>query len=256
MKPKVVAIIQGRMASSRLPGKVLLDIGGQPMLAHVVERARRASQVDQVVIATTVEASDDAIEVFCRARGYAVTRGSLHDVLDRFYQAARSARADVIVRLTADCPVIDPGLIDLTVAEFFRSGAAFVANRLPPPFTRTYPIGLDVEVCSYRALERAWNEATEKHEREHVMPYLYDVPGRFKVLKLDYERDLGSHRWTVDTAEDLELLREIFKRLEEKPNFTWLDVLALFEEDAELARINAGVKHKTYLDVDERRDNP
>ncbi|MGD0005811.1 MAG: glycosyltransferase family protein [Anaerolineaceae bacterium] len=254
MTPRnTVAIIQGRMASSRLPGKILLDIAGKPMLAHVVERARRAKTVDQVVVATTTQLEDDAVEAYCRKHGIAVFRGSLNDVLDRFYQAALAFRADVIVRLTADCPLVDPQLLDQVVEEFLRAGVDFCCNRLPPPLKRTYPIGLDVEVCTFQALERAWKEAKEPHEREHVMPYLYDCPGRFKILRVDYEKDYGEMRWTVDTPQDLELVCQIFARLGENHAFTWLDVLELFEREPQLALINSQVKHKTYLDVDERQ---
>ena len=249
---KTVAIVQGRMGSSRLPDKIMKDIGGQPMLAWVVERAIRARGIDQVVVATTTDPSDDAVETFCRVRGYACSRGSLHDVLDRFYQAARQYEADVVVRFTADCPLIDPQLVDEVLQGFHAAGADFAANRLPPPFSRTYPIGLDTEVCTFAALERAWKEATAKHDREHVMPYLYEVEGRFKVLRVEYTQDYGWVRWTVDTPEDLELLRQIAVRLADKPDFTWQDVLAIYLNDPELVRINSNVQHRTMFDVDER----
>ncbi len=249
---RIVGIVQGRMASSRLPGKILKKIGGEPMLAQVVERARQAKLIDEVGVATTTDPSDDAVEAFCRKRGYTIYRGSLLDVLDRFYQAAKLMQADVVVRFTADCPLLDPGLVDQTVRAFLDSGADFAANRLPPPFRRTYPIGLDTEVCSFAALERAWREATAKHDREHVLPYLYEVEGRFKVVVLNYERDYGHHRWTVDTPEDLTLVRRIFRRMARQPGFTWLDVVTLFEREPKLAQLNASVQHKTMFDVDER----
>jgi spore coat polysaccharide biosynthesis protein SpsF len=251
-KKRIVAIIQARMGSSRLPGKVLKEINGQPMLWHVIQRAQQSKRVDVVVVATTVDAGDDAIERFCQENGIGCWRGSVHDVLDRFYQAARAFQADVVVRLTADCPLLDPAVIDLTIQAFEQSGADFAANRLPPPFVRTYPIGLDTEVCSYVALERAWREASAVYEREHVMPYLYDTPGRFKVTVINAEQNHGAQRWTVDTPEDLELVRMIFERLSGQPNFGWRDVLALFEREPQLAQINAGVAHKSYLDVDGR----
>jgi len=240
------------MSSSRLPGKVLLDLAGQPMLARVVERARRARLVDQVVVATTSDPSDDPVEALCRERGYACYRGSLHDVLDRYYQAARQFQAETIVRLTADCPLIDPGLIDETVQAFYREGVDFACNRLPPPFPRTYPIGLDVEVVSFQALERAWSEATARHDREHVLPYLYEMPGRFKIYQLQYTRDLSSLRWTVDTPQDLELARAIFAQFGGRDDFSWQEVYSLVERRPDLTRINAGVEHKTFKDVDER----
>ncbi len=252
---RTVAIIQARMSSSRLPGKVLLDIAGQPMLARVLERARRAKTVDDVMVATTNEATDDPIAAMCSERGYPVYRGSMFDVLDRYYMAARQAQADIIVRVTADCPVIDPAVIDQTVEALHANAADFACNRLPPPWKRTWPIGLDTEVCSFNGLERAWNEATLPYEREHVMPYFYDQEGRFKVVVVDHDPDYGAQRWTVDTAEDLQLLREIFARFAGKNDFTWEDVLHLVEREPHLALINAGVRHKIGTEVDHRMEN-
>ena len=249
---RTVAIIQGRMSSSRLPGKILLDIAGEPMLLRVVERARQARSVDPVVFATTVDPTDDPVETCCRKNGVPCFRGNLPDVLDRYYQAAKTYSADTIVRITADCPLLDPGLVDETVALFNSTGADFAANRLPPPYHRTYPIGLDVEVCSFAALERAWKEASALHDREHVMPYLYEVEGRFKVAVLDNPVDHGSLRWTVDTAQDLELVRQVYARLAGNLEFTWLDVLAVFEREPGLADINARVEHRSMYDVDRR----
>ena len=249
---RTIAIIQARMNSSRLPGKVLLDIAGQPMLARVIERARRAKTVDEVMVATTTDSSDDRIEAFCGERGYLVYRGDMFDVLDRFYGAARLAQAEVIVRITADCPVIDPAAIDRVVETFHSTGADFACNRLPPPWKRTWPIGLDTEVCSFAGLERAWKEAELPYEREHVMPYFYDPEGRFTVVVVDHDPDYGTLRWTVDTAEDLALLREIFTRFDGSDTFTWEDVLALMEREPQLAQINAGVRHKIGTEVDPR----
>ena len=264
-KPRIIAIVQARMASSRLPGKVLLDLAGEPMLARVVERARRAKTVDEVVVATTADPEDDAVAQFCERRGYPCYRGSQFDVLDRYYQAAKQAGADVVVRITADCLLMDPSLIDKTVLALFRlqpgntlaAGAQpafdFAANRLPPPWGRTYPIGLDVEVCTFAALERAWKEAEQPYQREHVMPYLYEEEGRFRVALVNHEKDYGSLRWTVDTPEDLHLLHEIYSRLPDSESFTWLDVLEVWQQEPELAEINASVQHKKMSDVDERR---
>ena len=266
--PRIIAIIQGRMASSRLPGKVLLDLGGKPMLGRVVERIRRAKKLDGFIVATTGDVSDDPVEGYCRQAGYPVFRGDMFDVLDRFYQAACQVKAEIIVRVTADCPVIDPALLDQTVDEFFRSAADFGANRLPPPWKRTYPIGLDVEVCTFQALERAWKEADQKFQREHVMPYFYEgipanafdptgnslvvSPRGFRVLLLNHQPDLGSLRWTVDTPEDLELMRQVYARFGGRDDFSWLDVLELFQREPELSRLNAGIHHKTAFDEDAR----
>lgn len=262
------------MSSSRLPGKVLLDLVGKTMLERVVARTRPARTIDEVVVATTTETADDPIADFCCGRGFHCTRGSLHDVLDRYYQAAQQFDADTVVRITADCPLIDPALVDLTVDAFSGriplqpywktnaastgAGYAFAANRLPPPWGRTYPIGLDVEVCSFDALHAAWQEADQPHQREHVMPFFYDHQERFSILLVNHTLDFGSLRWTVDTPEDLELLRRIFARLEER--FTqndipsWLDVLALVQAEPELSQINAAVQPKDYRQVDSRRN--
>src|SRR5918996_2311358 len=177
MLSKVVAIIQGRMSSSRLPGKILADIAGQPMLQRVFIRTSRAATVTETIFATTTDPSDGPVAEYCDFSGIPFTRGSLFDVLDRYYQTAKQAKADVVVRVTADCPVLDPGLIDKVVNTLLETGDSrfdFVANRLPPPFHRTYPIGLDVEVCTFKVLEKAWKESTETFHREHVMPYFYE----------------------------------------------------------------------------------
>jgi spore coat polysaccharide biosynthesis protein SpsF len=260
--PRVVAIIQARRASSRLPDKILLNIGGQPMLVRVVERAMRAGLLEAVVVATTTDPTDDAVQELCEARGYLCYRGSSLDVLDRYYQAASRFQAAIIVRLTADCPLIDPALIDEAVSAF--TGAYpkdrqsvefpydFVANRLPPPWGRTYPIGLDIEVCSFAGLELAWKEADQPHQREHVMPFFYEQPQRFRIHLLNYHMDYGSLRWTVDTPEDLELLRIIYARFEDRDDFSWLEVLELFQREPDLASINSRVRHKDYRAVDSR----
>jgi spore coat polysaccharide biosynthesis protein SpsF len=250
----IVAIIQARFNSSRLPGKVLKDLGGQTLLAWAVERARRARTLTNVVVATTTDPSDDVIVAYCAQHGYPVFRGSQFDVLDRFYRAALEFRADIIVRITADCPLIDPEEIDRVVERFQATGAEFACNRLPPPWTRTTPIGLDTEVCSFAGLERAWKEAVEKYEREHVMPFFYDVDGRFKVVVLDSEQDYSHLRWTVDTSEDLDLLRAVVARLGGRTDVSWRDVLALFEQEPELAQINANIQHKTGLEFDSRME--
>lgn len=249
---KIVAIIQGRMSSSRLPGKVLMDIGGEPMLLRVVRRVQKVKSIQDVWVATTDQASDDPLVYLCKESNLPCYRGSTFDVLDRFYQTARAAGADVVVRITADCPLIDPAVIDRTVNALFTTGADFTANRLPPPWKRTYPIGMDVEVCWFAGLERAWREAELPHEREHVMPFFYDAPGRFNIHVVNAEEDYGQLRWTVDTPEDLEVVRRIYSLLADTPDFTWRDVLAVWHDHPELAAINAEVYHHKFDEVDQR----
>ena len=267
MKQKIVAIIQGRMSSSRLPGKILTDISGQPMLSRVMIRASRATSLDQIIFATTIDASDDPVAEYCDFAGLDYTRGSLFDVLDRYYQTASQTKADVVVRITADCPVIDSELIDNVVNTLLEGEYDFVCNRLPPPYQRTYPIGLDVEVCTFKALKKAWKEAKEPQHREHVMPYLYEEvklspinrqlsegvsPRGFKVALLNHITDFGDYRWTVDTPEDLEFMREVYKHFNNRDDFSWKEVLDLVHDNPELAKINANVQHKNLKDVDTR----
>jgi len=294
MKQNKVAIIQARMSSSRLPGKVLQDISGQPMLQHVIERTKRAALVDQVVLATTTDPSDDILEQYCDTHEVPCYRGSLADVLDRYYQAAAQFQADVVIRLTADCPLLDPHLLDLTLLAFLGQSITqhdfgdpqvinshsegvypfdFCANRLPPPWQRTLPIGLDVEICSFNALARAWKKADQLYQREHVMPYLYEgvvfpmddhsakaewyiqqntTPRGFKVALLNHNPDYGALRWTVDTLADLEFVRQVYHNFMGQKIFTWQQVLTLLAAKPELALINTEVQHKSAFDVDER----
>lgn len=250
---KVVAIIQARMSSTRLPGKVLKTASGRTMLDRMLERVRKSTMIDQVIVATTTDPSDNAIVRACHRYDTEVYRGSLLDVLDRYYQAAKQYQANIIVRLTGDCPLIDPRLIDDVVKALVDQQVDFACNRLPPPFARTYPIGLDVEASTIAALENAWRNADQKHEREHVFPYLYAVPGRFKVIQLNHSENLGHLRWTLDTPADLVLLRRVYRYFKGRNDFSWLEVLQLQRQKPALFTINAQVQHKTYLESETNR---
>lgn len=250
--PKIVCIIQARMGSSRLPGKVLMEICGRPMIGWVIERAARSQKIAEVVIATTTNQTDDPIEKFCKGADVTCFRGSEFDVLDRFYQAAIACQAEIVVRLTADCPLIDPQLVDETIEMLLDNHLDFSANRLPPPHHRTYPIGLDVEVSTFAALESAWKFAVKPYEREHVMPYIYDQQNQFAIRVLDAEKDYGAQRWTVDTAQDLTFIRELASLLSCKMDFAWREVIKIIDAHPELNAINADVQHKSYNDVDRR----
>lgn len=249
MTRRVVAVVQARMGSTRLPGKVLLDIAGRPMLARVVERARRATRIDETVVATSADPPDDPVAAFCASSDIACVRGHPTDVLDRYHETARATSADVIVRLTADCPLLDPEVVDLTVSAFLeaRPPVDLVVNRLP--WDRTFPIGLDTEVFSREALDRTWREADQPSQREHVVPYMYEVPGRFRMLHVCADGDYGDRRWTVDTPEDLEFVRAVYAAFNGREDFRWREVLELLDRRPELAALNAGVAHKTHLDV-------
>lgn len=222
------------------------------MLDWVIHRAKLASSISEIMVATTTDPEDDPIADWCFQTGIAFYRGSALDVLDRFYQAALSVDADVVVRLTADCPLIDPAIIDEVVGALLDRQADFAANRLPPPFHRTFPIGLDVEVVSFSALERAWQDAREQFEREHVLPYLYEEPGRFNVFVLDAKEDYGALRWTVDTPQDLEFIRTLTTAMECARDASWLTVLDFLQAHPEIAAINSDVVHKSFTDIDHR----
>lgn len=222
------------------------------MLARVLARASRASLVDEVMVATTIDPSDEPIAEFCETAGIPCFRGDLYDVLDRYYQAAKFSDASVVVRLTADCPFIDPEEIDRTISHFHTTCADFTANRLPPPFRRTTAVGMDTEVVSFAALERAWQEAAEPFEREHVMPYLYDMPGRFKINVADWEKDLSHLRFTVDTPADLDVANQVYAAFDDHDDFTLQDLLAANASHPEWQAQLTGVKHKDLFEVDER----
>jgi spore coat polysaccharide biosynthesis protein SpsF len=223
--------------------------------------------VTETIFATTTDPSDDPVAEYCDFSGIPFTRGSLYDVLDRYYQTAKQAKADFVVRVTADCPVIDPALIDDVVNALLEGEYDFVCNRLPPPWQRTYPIGLDVEACTFKVLEHAWREAQEPQHREHAMPYLYEgvalsrqgrtletglSPRGYNIALLHHPTDFGDYRWTVDTPEDLEFMRQVYSRFDGRDDFSWKDVLDLVHKEPQLMQINAAVKHKTLKDIDER----
>ena len=238
---KVVAIIQARMGSTRLPGKVLLDLAGEPVLARVVNRTQRATTLDGIVIATTTESGDEVIVELCNSRGWAHFRGSEEDVLERYYQAARKYHADIVVRITSDCPLIEPEIIDLVVQELLEDGSLdYVSNTLPP---RTFPRGLDVEAMTFKTLERAWQEDKNPAWREHVTPYIYRTPEKFRLKAVTNEKDLSYMRWTIDTWEDLEFVRRIYNHFGHD-QFFWHEVLDLLKEHPEWLEINKSVKQK------------
>jgi len=237
----IVAIIQARMGSSRLPGKVSMDLGGETVLGRVVRRLQRSRHISKIVVATTTVPADEVIVAECDRLEVLCFRGSEHDVLDRYYQAGHEKAAEAVVRITSDCPLIDPELVDETVEVFRNEHADYACNVSP----RTYPRGLDTEVFSFDALDRAWREAREAHQREHVTPYLYEHPQIFKLASLSGAADYSRYRWTLDTREDLELLRAIYSRFDGRDDFSWKEVLRLMEREPELAELNSQVLQKS-----------
>lgn len=235
----IVGVLQARMSSTRLPGKVLAPILGRPMIARQLERLARATRLERLVVATSIDPGDDPLAAECAALGVACFRGSLDDVLDRFHAALAGTGARQVVRLTADCPLTDPALIDALVEFHLTGGYDYSSNCVPP----TLPDGLDAEILKIEVLERAWREAREKADREHVTQYVVKRPQVFRIGALTNDEDLSAHRWTVDEPEDLEFVRRVYTELYPgNPAFGWRDVLALVARHPEIAAINRGFR--------------
>lgn len=240
---KTVIIVQARMTSTRLPGKVLKPVLDKTLLEYLVERLRRVNLANDIVIATTTNDTDLPIVDLCRRLGVAVTRGSEHDVLARYYEAAKLHHADLIVRVTSDCPMIDPAVIDRVIGHFSQHAGAidYVSNMLQ----LSYPYGMAVEVFSFKVLEEAYIEAKSQSEREHVTLFIYGHPERYRLANVALDENLSFHRWTVDTKEDFALIEKIINELYPiKPDFDIDDVLDLLKKHPDWPLINAHVPQK------------
>jgi spore coat polysaccharide biosynthesis protein SpsF len=238
---RIVAVIQARMGSTRLPGKVLMDLGGSTVLARVVKRLRRSRLISQIVVATTTSSADDRIAGDSRGLCAPCFRGSEDDVLGRYYAAAQAYNAEVVVRITGDCPLIDPAIVDRTIEFLHASKADYAANDVP----RTFPRGLDTEVFTMSSLGQAWRQAREPYQREHVTPYFYQHPEIFRIASLVGEADCSRYRWTLDTEDDLRLLRAVYLNFRNTENFGCAEVLALLKRSPELGMLNGGVVQKS-----------
>lgn len=231
----ILAILQARVTSSRLPGKVLKPLLGSPMLLRQIERLQKAQKIDRLLVATSNEPSDDLIEKRCEEHGIGCYRGSLNDVLDRFYQAARVFNPEHVVRLTADCPLADPVLIDDVIGFYLEGGFDYASNAIEP----TFPDGLDVEIFRFSCLEQAWRDATLPSQREHVTPFIHQQPLQFKIGHYKSPSDLSHLRWTVDEPKDFELVTMIYEALYPRnPDFSTQDILGLLDQRPELANWN------------------
>ncbi len=228
----ILGILQARTSSRRLPGKVLKPILGRPMLERQIERLRRARRLDKLVVATSTDASDDAIAALCRSLSVDCFRGSLDDVLDRFYQAARRYAPRAVVRLTGDCPLADPQVIDQLIDMHLAGGFDYTSNVV----RRSYPDGLDTEVMGFHCLETAWREAVLPSEREHVTPFIRSHRERYRFGDLAQAEDLSDRRWVVDDPADFAFISAIYEALyPANPAFTTADILALLERRPDIA---------------------
>lgn len=236
---KVVAIVQARCGSTRFPNKVFAELSGHSLIFHVINRLRFAKTIDEIVLATTVNSLDDKLEKWARQQGVKVYRGSENDVLNRYFMAAQSADADVVVRITADDPFKEPELIDRAVCTLIEMKSDFVCNNNPP----TYPEGLDVEVFTMEALSRAEQNSTNEFEREHVTQYFYRNPSIFKIVNISHLDNLSYLRWTIDTDKDFLMSHQVYSRLyhNESTIFHMEDILNLLKQQPEIAEINSMV---------------
>ncbi len=239
---KTVIVLQARMTSTRLPGKVMMPILGKPLIAYEIERLKRCSSVSDIVLATTVNASDDPLASAAEAAGVRCFRGSEHDVLSRFIGAARLAQAEAVVRICGDCPIIDPRIVDATVRDFTEhaSEADYGSNVM----VRRLPRGMDAEVFWARLLDEA-DRSADAYEREHVTPFIYNRPDRFRLRPFVWPEDLNAHRWTVDTREDLMLMEKIIGALYPvNPEFGMQDVVELLNKNPSWNLINCHIQQK------------
>lgn len=232
----IIAIIQARYSATRLPGKVLLSLDRKTVLENVVDRTRKAQGLDKVVVATSTAPEDDSIAKLCAEKDIDCFRGNLNDVLDRYYQAAKKFNADIIVRITADCPLIDPQIIDRAVSKFLSGKFDYVSTGR---IKSTFPDGLDTEVFSFEVLSKAWKEAKLPSEREHVTPYIWKNPDKFKIFTLENDRDLSDYRLTLDEEEDYKLLQDIHTNVSD---LTTKNIIAYLDSHKKIGKINAKIK--------------
>lgn len=242
---KVVAIVQARMSSTRLPGKVLTEICGKPLLKWLLNRIMSVQEIDEVVVATTTNPADDELQFWLNTESVFSFRGSEDDVLDRYYSCAKERHADVIVRVTADDPLKDPVLIKRAITILINDhNIDYCSNTLHP----TYPEGLDIEVFRFAALEHAYKEARLTSEREHVTPYIWKNPQLFFIKQFKWDRNLSGWRWTVDKPADLELMKIIFTHFCDNPLVPFTEIVDFLEKTPELLLINSGTaRNEGYL---------
>lgn len=237
----IAAIIQARMGSSRLPGKIMLNVCGKSMLEHLIDRIKNSKKLDKIIVATSTNPEDDEIVNFCSLNNISFFRGSENDVLSRYFETAKFFSVNTIIRLTADTPILDSNTIDKIIQVYQENNFDFVSNSSPLP--RTYPDGYNVEILSFEILEKIHKNAVNPSDREHVTTFITMQPEKFNLYRVDYSKDLSKYRFNLDYEEDYQLIKCIFENFYEKnPNFLLEDVVNWLNEHPEILKINSHIK--------------
>jgi len=237
----IAAIIQARMSSSRLPSKIMLNVCGKPLLQHLIDRIKHSQKLDKIIIATTTNKKDNEIVNFCNLNNISFYRGSENDVLSRYFETAIKFSVDIVVRLTADTPLLDSKTIDNTIQVYQENDFDFVSNSSPLP--RTCPDGLNVEVFSRQVLEKIYSDAIKPSDREHVTTYISMQPEKFNVHRIDYSKDLSKYRFNLDYEDDYKLIKSVFEEFyEHNPNFSLEEIIDWLDKNPEILKINSHIK--------------
>jgi glutamate-1-semialdehyde 2,1-aminomutase len=229
----IIALIQARMGSTRLPNKVMKTVNGVPLIELLIKRLSKSKYIKNIIVATSIDPKNASLIEHVNSLGYSVFQGSENDVLSRYYNAVKDLKPDAIVRVTGDCPLVDPSVVDQIIETFISKQVDYASNTLTP----TYPDGIDVSIASFNALERAFHEATSDYDREHIMPYIRN-PEKFKLANVEYVEDYSKERWTVDEPEDFEVIQNIFNHFYPRIDFSWLEVLQLLKDCPDLFAAN------------------
>ena len=232
----ITAIIQARLNSSRLNKKILLKIENKNLLEHLFSQLSHSTQIDKKIIATTINKIDDEIENFAKLQNITFFRGNPLDVLDRYYRCAKFFNLETIVRISGDAPLIDPSIVDKTIEYYKKNNFDYVSNF----FNRSYPIGTEIEIFSFKTLEKCWMNAKKSSEKEHVTPFIYNHPELFKIGHIEYKKNISHLHWTVDQIEDFKFVELIFKKIKKRP-ILMDDILELLENEPELLEINKNI---------------
>lgn len=261
-KQKLTAIIQARLGSSRLPGKVMVKINGKPLLYYVINQTSHSKYIKNIIVATTRLSQDKKIVSFCKSNNIKYFRGSNTDLLDRYYNCAKKFNCNPIIRITSDCPLIDPIVIDTIIKKFLENSYDYVSNNIEKKqnewvnSTCNFPQGMTVEISSFEALEKVWKKSKKSSEREHVFPYIQSHPKFFKISNVKHKPDYSHVRCTVDRKEDLTFIKELFKNFPKNLRFIKMkDIIKIIKSDPDLIKINSSIPFDEGYQLSLKNDN-